>query len=634
MWVLPSKNALLITVSLIGLLFFPVAFMVAYLDKSTEADAPAMTELEKKGEIFSAEISKTPPPSDLEWLTNEADPVFSSPAAVNGGTFRAAIASFPLTFRTVGPDSNSSFRSAILGNQLSLTGLHPNTMNIIPELASHWAFGKDKKTMYFKLNGKARWSDGVPVTAHDFAYTLVFMRSKHIVAPWYNNYYTEMIDKVIVYDDRTLAVASTKARPDLYLMLSITPTPRHFYGELTEDFVRKYNWKIVPNTGPYQISDFKKGKYVKFKRKKNWWARDFTYFKNRYNVDRVIFTVVRNENLEWEYFKKGKLDVFSLAEPTYWHVKSKTPVIENGYVHRIVFYNDTVRSPIGLWLNQDKDIFKDTRVRYAFAHAMNMDRMIEKVLRNDFFRLEHGFVGYGRYSNNTIRARRFDLQKVSEYMTSAGWERGSDGIWVNNGRRFSVEITYGSDRHTPKLVVLKEEAKKAGVELKLSKLDPSAWFKKISESRQEAVWLGFGSGGFRPSYWQLYHSDNAHKPRTNNITNTDDPALDKLIMTYRNSLDAEERVELSLKIQEKIYEIGAFVPESMRPYERDAYWRWWRLPEIPGTKHTGSLFGAFDSFTGGLFWYDEPLHIETKDAMKRKERVPPVTIVDTTYKAF
>ncbi|MFO7739046.1 MAG: hypothetical protein R6V46_11265, partial [Desulfatiglandaceae bacterium] len=109
---------------------------------------------------------------------------------------------------------------------------------------------------------------------------------------------------------------------------------------------------------------------------------------------------------------------------------------------------------------------------------------------------------------------------------------------------------------------------------------------------------------------------------------------DKLIMTYRNSLDAEERVELSLKIQEKIHEIGAFVPESMRPYERDAYWRWWRLPEIPGTKHTGSLFSAFDSFTGGLFWYDEPLHKETKDAMKKKERLPPVTIVDTTYKAF
>jgi microcin C transport system substrate-binding protein len=179
---------------------------------------------------------------------------------------------------------------------------------------------------------------------------------------------------------------------------------------------------------------------------------------------------------------------------------------------------------------------------------------------------------------------------------------------------------------------LKEEAKKAGVELRLSKLDPSAWFKKISESRQEAVIMGFGTGGFRPAYWQSYHSDNAHKPRTNNVTNTDDPELDKMIMTYRNSLDAEERIKLSLKIQQKIHEVGAFVPEAMRPYVRQAYWRWWRLPKVPGTKHSGSLFSIFDIFSGGLFWYDKTLYEETKEAMKKKKRFSPKTIIDETFK--
>ncbi len=169
-----------------------------------------------------------------------------------------------------------------------MIGIHPNTENIIPELATHWAFGKDKKTMYFKLNPKARWSDGKPVTAQDFAYTIEFMRSKFIVAPFYNDYFTREIDRVIVYDDHTLAVVGTKAKPDLYLHLNISPTPRHFFGKLDEDFVRKFNWKIEPNTGPYQISDFKKGKYIKLERKKDWWAKDLRYFKNRFNVDRVI----------------------------------------------------------------------------------------------------------------------------------------------------------------------------------------------------------------------------------------------------------------------------------------------------------------------------------------------------------
>jgi len=583
--------------------------------------------------FFAAESSFAAPelPKDIEWLTNDTDPVFASPDAKKGGTLNLSLLSFPLTFRVVGPDSNSSFRSAVLDNQLSLIGIHPNTENITPELATHWAFDKDKKTMYFKLNPNAKWSDGKPVTAGDFAYTLEFMRSKHIVAPWYNDYYTQEIDKVIIYDDYTLAVVSTKADPDLHLKIGLSPTPKHYYGNLGEDFVRKYNWEIVPNTGAYQISGFEKGKHITFERKKEWWGAELHYFKNRFNVDKVLFNVVRDSNMQWEYFKKAKEDVFSITIPEYWHVKTKIPEFENGYIHKIWFFNDTQQSAQGLWLNQDREIFKDKNLRYAFAHAINIERVIEKVLRNDYFRLEQGFVGYGRYTNDTIKARRFDLEKVDQYMTASGWKRGSDGIWEKDRNRFSVEIVYSLDDHTPRLVVLKEEAKKAGIELNLQKLDPSASYKKIMEKKHDVAWMGW-STSLRPQYWEHFHSVNAHNPQTNNITNTDDPEMDKLIEAYRNSLEAEERIELSKKIQDKIHEIGCFVPTFMVPYIREAYWRWWRLPNPAGTKNSGDLFDPFGSAVGGLFWYDEALYKETMDAMKSGKKFPPVTITDETYK--
>ena len=572
-------------------------------------------------------------PEDIKWLTNNSDPLYASPEARKGGTFHSAILSFPLTFRTVGPDSNSSFRSAILDNQLSLIGIHPNTERIIPELATHWAFGKDKKTMYFKLNPKARWSDGVPVTASDFAYTLEFMRSRHIVAPWYNDYYTKEIERVIVYDDHTLAVVSTKAQPDLHLKLSISPTPRHFYGSLDKDFVRKYNWKIVPNTGPYQISNFKKGRYVRFKRKKNWWAKDLRYFRNRFNVDRVIYTVVRDFNLMWTYFRKRKLDTFPMTMPKFWHVRSKIPEIQKGYINRIWFFNDMPRPAMGMWLNQDRQIFKDPNLRYAFAHAMNVRKVIEEVLWNDYYRLEQMFVGYGKYTNPNIRARRFDLSKVKSYMQKSGWQRGKDGIWEKNGQRFSVEVSYSIDQHTPRLVVLKEEAKKAGIELRLQRLDAAAAYKKVMEKRHDVAWMGW-STSLRPQYWEHFHSVNAHKAQTNNITNTDDPEMDRLIEAYRNSLDEAERIELSHKIQALIHRIGAFVPTFMVPYVRQAYWRWWRLPKVPGTRYSGDLFDPFGSSTGGLFWFDQDLYRQTIKAIKKKAAFAPVTIVDKTYKNF
>ena len=262
---------------------------------------------------------------------------------------------------------------------------------------------------------------------------------------------------------------------------------------------------------------------------------------------------------------------------------------------------------------------------------MNVQRVIEKVLRSDYFRLEQHYIGYGRYSNDTIKARRFDLNKVDEYMKKSGWERGADGIWVKNGLRFSVEATYGFEGHSSRLVVLKEEAKKAGIELRLQKLDSAASFKKFLEKNHDVAWMGW-STGLRPAFWQHYHSDNAHKPQTNNITNTDNSELDKLIDAYRNSLDEDERIRLSLEIQAKLHEIGAFVPTFMVPYVRQAFWRWWRLPEIPGTRHSDDLFDPFGSSAGGLFWYDKQLHEETLKAKKKKEKLPPRTIIDETFK--
>ena len=575
--------------------------------------------------------SYEPLPDKIHWLTNEMDPVFASREAQKGGTLHSALISFPMTFRVVGPDSNGSFRGAILDNQLSLINIHPNSGNIIPELASHWAFGDDKKTMYFKLDPQAKWSDGFPVTAWDYVYNLRFMRSEHIIAPWYNDYYSKEIESVVVYDDYTIGVRSTKAVPDLYLKLGISPTPEHYFKTLNNGFIQTYNWAIVPNTGAYQIYEFKKGRFIKFKRKQDWWARDKKYFKNRFNVDYVLYTVIRDFNLQWEHFKKGRIDAFSLTLPKYWHEKTKARVFENGYVNRIWFFNDIQRPSLGMWLNQDKGIFREKELRHAFAHAMNIEKVIEKVLRGDYFRLSQAFYGYGKYTDYSITPRQYDIGKVESLMEGQGWIRGNDGIWKKNEQRFSVKVTYGFDEYMPQLVVLKEEALKAGIELSLEKLDSTAMFKKFLEKKHDVAWMGW-STNLRPSYWQGWHSDNAHKPQTNNITNTDDPELDALIDQYRASLVEQERIDLSLLIQNKIHGIGAYVPTFMVPYVRTGYWRWLQLPLFHGTKMSESLFDPFSSTVGGLFWIDNKIREQTLESMKKGIQFEPIRIMDEQFK--
>ena len=570
-------------------------------------------------------------PKDIEWITNDTAPVYADPNALKGGTYRDFMLSFPLTIRLVGPDSNSSFASAIRGNNMFLISIHPNTQELLPSLATHWAYSNDNKTMYFKLDRQARWSDGQPVTADDYLYTIEFMRSPHIIAPWYNNHYSKEIEKVVKYDEDTIAVVATKPKPDLYLTTNISPTPQHFYGELKKDFVRKYNWKIIPNTGPYQIDKIKKGKSITFKRKKNWWAKEFKYHQGRFNVDTIVFQVIRDTNTVFEYFKRGRLDSYIMTFPSRWHQQAKgVEIFEKGYAKRIWFYTDSPQPSYGLWLNQDIPLFQDRSVVHAFAHAMNMKKLLKEVLRGDYLRLHNHYTGYGKYTNPNVQARPYDLKKVAELMTASGWQRGKDGIWVKGKQRFSVKVNYSFDGHTPRLVLLKEEAKKAGVEMKLQKMDGSSSFKLTQEKKHEVAWTGY-STGIRPRYWQMYHSENAHKPQTNNITNTDDPALDKLIEQYRASNNAEERIKLSWIIQEKIHEIGAYVPTYMVPYFRTGYWRWWQVPKVAATKWSDGLLEPFGT---AVFWFDPKIKEATEEAMELgkifAEDVEPV--IDTTFR--
>lgn len=569
-------------------------------------------------------------PKDLKWETNDKDPIFASPEAKQGGTFNSFMMSFPLTLRDVGPDSNGEFRSYLDANKMGLVELHPDTMNWIPALATHWAYGKDMKTMYFKLNPKARWSDGKPVTAKDFAYTLEFMRSKDIVAPWYNNYYTEEINRVDIFDDYTFAVVGNKKKSKFEQMssYSISPTPEHHFRPiLNKDWTKNHNWDIVPNTGAYVISEVKKGKHILFKRDKNWWANDLKYFKYRENFDYQRLTVIRDMNLALEHFKKGQLDTFGLILPIFWHNKAKGKEFDNGYIHRLWFYNQTPQPETGIWLNSAKWPFQDVNVRQAFAHAMNVEKLIDQVLRGDYERLERFASGTGKYEDTTIKARRFDLEKVKQYMTKAGWTRDQEtGLWKNkDGRLFKVEIIYGAPIHTDRLVVLKEEAKKAGIELELKLLDSAASFKAMLEKQHTVAWLGMGAG-LIPSYWQFFHSKNANIPQTNNFTNTNDKEMDKLIEAFDNEFSDAKRQELSRKIQRRIHDLCEFIPTTAVPYTREGYWAWIKYPsKLPKTMST---------VTGtSVSWIDEQVKKEVMEAKKAgKKYSEPVTIINTEFK--
>ena len=198
-------------------------------------------------------------------------------------------------------------------------------------------------------------------------------------------------------------------------------------------------------------------------------------------------------------------------------------------------------------------------------------------------------------------------------------------------------MSYGRPHHTDRLVILKEEAKKAGLELELQLLDASAAFKKQQEKKHQISWGGWASQGLSPRYWEHFHSDNAKRTQTNNITAWADPEMDKLIMRFRGSSELVERIELAHRLEQMVHDSGAIVPSFQVPYTREAAWRWIRVPQSVGTPTSRSIFnsqansaGIFSS--GGLFWIDPDIKEETLEAKSNGDSFGAVTILQHDYR--
>jgi microcin C transport system substrate-binding protein len=583
-------------------------------------------------------------PKDLDWQDGSNEKEFSSAKAKRGGTFYAYMRDFPRTLRTIGPDANGGFRSYLLDNNVvSLTHAHPNSDGFYPGTANEWSVGNDGRTVYFRLDSNAKFSDGKPVRASDYFFFFYFMRSKHIQAPWYNDFYgKDKFQKVTIYDEQTLSITFYKAKPDVVERVSIRPKPEHFYSELGGEYLTKYQWDPEPTTGAYVAlpENVDKGKSVTLVRQSDWWANDKRFFRNRFNPDQIKVSVVRDNDKAFEIFLKGQIDAFGLAKTEFWYEKlaNNHPLVKNGYLTKVTFFNQAPPPSYALRINSQKAPLNNLYVRQGFHHAMNFDLVLERIFRGDFVRMNTVADGFGKRSHPTLKAREFSVDKAVQYFAKAGYlKRGKDGILINGkGEKLSVEIMTGYKHFEDVLVVLKEEAKKAGLEIKLKVLEQTAAWKMANEKNHQVIFSAFGTFvELFPRFWEPFHSDNAYqekgdlkykkngdlkpnittKTSTNNFTQTAVRELDHLINQYREEEDLGEITQMAHRLSQMIHDHAVWVPAWKKPWLRLGHWGWLHFPEDWGPKESTD----YEEFH--VFWIDTQDKKKIVDAMEKGEPV-------------
>lgn len=582
-------------------------------------------------------------PADLVWENGIDQPEIGDPAAKKGGVFRRYIPTFPPTIRPFGDNSNNSFRGDLYDYiDIPLVTLHPETMKIIPGLAREWAVSGDGRTIYFKLDPEACYSDGKPVRARDFLVGVYLRVSDHIVNPYAKQFYRKNVAQVAMYDDLTVSVSLPEAKIYApFIAGALPPSPPHFYSEYGSDYKERYQWRFPPTTGAYEVlqKDIIKGASITQTRVRDWWARDRKYYRYRFNPDKIVHTVVRDDSKAFELFRAGELDTFFLTRPERWYEKSEIEPVYKGHIERVTFYNRYPKVPLGLYLNVSKPLLNDRNVRIGIHHAMNWQKVIDVMYRGDYQRLNAFNEGYTIFSDPSIKARPYSIDLARESFRAAGFTaEGRDGILTKpDGTRLSLAVTYGSMPIYDRIfAILREEAKRCGFELRLDGLEATVSYKKEMQKQHE---MAFGSWLISPpvpDFHQFLHSTNAFdekgslKPQTNNTFVWARPDTDALCDQVRTGRTTTELKDAAWKLQHIMHDEAIFVPGFSVDFVRIGSWRWVRWPDCENTRFSPPV--VYDPHEVFVFWVDDEMKSETQAARRTGKAFPESTRSVDTYR--
>lgn len=566
-------------------------------------------------------------PSDLVWEDGMQREEIGDPRAKKGGTFRNYIATFPPTIRPFGDNSNNGFRSSLYDEiDVPLVGLHPKSMEMIPGLAKRWAVSADGRTVYFEIDEAARYSDGVPVRARDFLFNIYVRISDDIVNPYAKQFFRENVASLSTYGERLLSISLPEAQ--IYapaLAGALTPSPPQFYGEYGPDYSERYQWKFPPTTGAYEVlpEDIVKGVSITQTRVKDWWAKDRKYYKYRFNPDRIVHTVVRDEPKAFELFRAGELDTFYLTRPEYWYEKSEVDPVFKGYIERYTFYSQYPALPLGLYLNVSKPLLDEKAVRIGIQHAMNWRKVIDVIHRGDYKRLDAFNQGYLLFSDPTIKARPFSVSQARAAFIEAGFtETGRDGILRRpDGTKLSISVSYRARPQYDRIfAILREEAKSCGLDLRLDSNEDTVDYKKVMLKQHEMSFTAWVITPPTPDFHQFLHSTNARdergnlKPQTNNLFAWARPDTDVLSEKVRFARTEEELRETSFELQRIIHDEAIFVPGYTVDFVRVGSWRWLRWPDSEETRFCPPI--VYEPLEVHVHWIDEEMRAETLEAKR------------------
>jgi peptide/nickel transport system substrate-binding protein len=396
----------------------------------------------------------------------------------------------------------------------------------------------ERSYVTFRLDPRARFSDGKPVLADDVLFSWELLRDHG--RPNHRQYYAKVV-KAEAPDSLTVRFDLTGANDrELPLILGLMPIlPKH----------------------AVDVATFEE---TTLTRNPDYWGRDLAINRGLYNFDEIRLDYFREANGQFEAFKRGLYDFRIEHEPLRWHDGYDFAAAKSGDVIRDTVTPGVPQPSEFLVFNTRRAIFADIRVRQALTLLFDF----ELVNRNYFFGLYARVAGYFAGSDLSAYGKPADarerellkpfaarippdimdgsyrlpvtdgsgrdrttLRAALKLLSDAGYEL--DGTVLRNRATrapFTFEMLVTTRDQERIALAFQRDLRRAGIEPTVRTVDPVQFDQRRLAFEFDMIqnrWdQSLSPGNEQFFYWGSAAADN---PGTRNYMGARDPAIDAMI---------------------------------------------------------------------------------------------------------
>jgi ABC-type transport system substrate-binding protein len=430
---------------------------------------------------------------------------------------------------------------------------------------------EDGLTIEIPLNQQAQWSDGEPVTAHDFVFTYEMIIDPANVNTQSTWPYADYLESVTAEDDYTLVLQFSEPFAPWATTIFTFVMPEHVLGPVyeAEGTIDDAEWNRNPTVvnGPFVLQEWAAASHLIFEANDNYW-------RGRPKLDQVNIRVVPDDEAQMAAIKTGDTDIgifLSYADiPTINELGDVDIVtVLSGYNESWFFNLNTDETAA----DNGHPALQDVRVRKAIAYAVDFDTICEELLYGGTYppltKWEETPFAYP-----DADPYAYDPEMANSLLDEAGWvDSNGDGTRDKDGVELvlTYATTQGREVREQTQVVAQQYLAQVGIGIEIQNGSYDVFWNSYGEGGPIATgqfdiaqWSDQASGFPDPSenQWLCSEIPSEESPAGNNWYGICDEELDALVQAQETEVDPDARIalfhEIGKIINEKAYWVGVW----------------------------------------------------------------------------